>query len=137
MGFFKTPESKFSSFQERAQFVFVWRITLGYTLISLIMSVFTLVTDQRFLGFYLAALAISFSGLYFLNRLKTYKEVAIIIYLSIAAIVSISVFTLPESLLLQESLWMVVIILTSFFTLGNRWGVFLFDYQHYNLFCLL
>jgi two-component sensor histidine kinase len=124
MIFLKTPENKFSSFQERAQFIFVWRITVGYTFIGLLMSVFTFIKDNRFLNYYLAAFIISLTGLFLLSSIKAYKEVAIVLYFTIAAILSVAIFTLPDSLHLQEALWMVVVILTSFFTLGNRWGVF-------------
>jgi two-component sensor histidine kinase len=88
------------------------------------MSTFTFINNNRFFVYYFAAFLINVVGLFFLRTLKAYKEVAIVIYLTIGVIVSVSVFTLPESLHLQEALWMVVVILTSFFTLGNRWGIF-------------
>ncbi|RYM34064.1 hypothetical protein ERX46_08875 [Brumimicrobium glaciale] len=124
MSFFKIPENKFPSFQERAQFVFVWRITIGYAFIGLLLSVFTFIQDNSLFNYYLVAFLISLIGSYLLRSLKAYKEVAIVFYFTLAAIVSFAIFALPEYLHLQEALWMVVIILTSFFTLGNRWGIF-------------
>lgn len=35
-----------------------------------------------------------------------------------------AIFSVPESLHLQEAMWMVVLILSAFFTLGNAWGTF-------------
>jgi two-component sensor histidine kinase len=67
---------------------------------------------------------VTLSSLFFLKYLKSYRQVAIVLYFTISIILGLAIFSVPESLHLQESLWMVVLILATFFTLGNAWGSF-------------
>lgn len=124
MTFFKTPKSINTSFQERAKFNFVWRITLVFTLVIFIITTIGFFTNDKFFFYYLVVLLMTTTSLYFIARFRTYKSVARILYFSISIIVSLSIFSINDALNVQQALWMVVLILTAFFTLGHKWGMF-------------
>src|SRR5690554_3520962 len=124
MSIYKTPNAEVLSFQERARFNFVWRITLVFSIVVLALAVMTFFTDRRFFYFYLTVIFITAISLFFLWFTKTYKPVARILYFTICIILNLSVFMVPDAFHIQEALWMVVLILCAFFTLGNAWGIF-------------
>ncbi|WP_107040217.1 sensor histidine kinase [Brumimicrobium mesophilum] len=120
----RTPTSILSSFQETAKFNFVWRINLVFTIVGFVMMIFTYLIQDRFFKYYVLVFVLTIGSLFFLKYLKTYKLVAKILYLVVSTVLGAAIFSVPESLHLQESLWMVVLILAAFFTLGNVWGCF-------------
>src|SRR5690554_269092 len=124
MTFFNPPKSINTSFQERAKFNFVWRITLVFTLVVFIITTIGFFANDKFFFYYLAVLLMTTASLYFIARLRTYKSVAKILFLSISIILCLSIFAIPDAIHVQQALWMVVVILSAFFTLGNRWGIF-------------
>jgi two-component sensor histidine kinase len=124
MGFFKTPDSKITDFQEKAKFNFVWRITFVFSIVVLMLTVAAFFKDHRFFIFYLLVFLTTFTSLFFLWFSRSYKRVAKVLFLTICIILNLSIFTVPDALHIQEALWMVVLILSAFFTLGNTWGIF-------------
>ena len=124
MNFFKTSDGNFPSFQEEAKYNFVWRISLGFTIVTFLLSAFTFIKEDRFFIFYLVVFFITGISLFFLAYFKTYKKVAKILFFIICIILNLSIITIPDALHIQEALWMVVLILAAFFTLGNQWGYF-------------
>lgn len=116
--------SDLSNFEEKTKFNFIWSINYVFTIVGFIMTVFTYLIDDSFFIFYLIVLFINFFGLFALKYFKIYKVIAHILYFSVTIIMALAIFTVPESLHLQESLWMVVIVLSAFFTLGNLTGIF-------------
>src|SRR5690554_8158557 len=124
MNFFKTSDGNFPSFQEEAKYNFVWRISLVFTIVTFLLSAFTFIKEDRFFIFYLVVFFITGISLFFLAYFKTYKKVAKILFFIICIILNLSIITIPDALHIQEALWMVVLILAAFFTLGNQWGYF-------------
>src|SRR5690554_1759666 len=118
------PKNVLADFQEKAKLSFVWRITIVFTLTVFIMALYTLITEDRFFIFYLTVGIITSSCLVLLHYLKSYKPVVKTLLLTTCAVLSVSIYTIPDALHIQEALWMVVLILTAFFTLGNAWGTF-------------
>src|SRR5690554_3073239 len=138
MTLIERSEEDIFNFKEKAKFTFVWRITLVYSIICLFMTIFTYVNNERFFIYYLSVFGLTLIGLVLLKKIKAYRSVAIVILLNVTVIIALSIFTLPESLHIQEAVWMVVIILTAFFALGDRWGIFylvlntIFFFIYYN-----
>ena len=124
MSLLVTPGSILSTYQEKAKFNFVWRINFFFTIVSFVMSIFTFLIKDRFFIYYVIVFFMTISSLFFLKYLKSYRQVAIVLYFTLSIILGLAIFSVPESLHLQESLWMVVLILATFFTLGNGWGSF-------------
>jgi len=124
MSLLMTPDNILSSFQEKARFNFVWRINFVFTIVGFVMTVFTYIIEDRFFIYYAIVFFITVGSLFFLKYLRSYRQVAKVLYLTISIILGLAIFTVPESLHLQEALWMVVLILSTFFTLGNGWGSF-------------
>ncbi|PWH84871.1 sensor histidine kinase [Brumimicrobium oceani] len=120
----KTPDSILYRFQEKAKFNFVWRINIVFTIVGFAMSIFTLLVEDRFFIYYLIFVLTTSTSLFLLKRYGAYHQIARVLYLVVTLVIGIAIFTVPESLHLQEALWMVVLILSAFFTLGNVWGFF-------------
>ncbi|WP_417264847.1 sensor histidine kinase [Brumimicrobium sp.] len=118
------PKNVLSDFQEKAKFSFVWRITIVFSLTVSSMALYTFLTEDRFFLFYLTVGIITSSCLVLLHYFKKYKPVVKVLLLTTCVVLNISIYTIPDALHIQEALWMVVIILTAFFTLGNAWGTF-------------
>ncbi|RYM34063.1 sensor histidine kinase [Brumimicrobium glaciale] len=124
MSLLMTPDNILSSFQEKARFNFVWRINFVFTIVGFVMTVFTYIIEDRFFVYYAIVFFITVGSLFFLKYLRSYRQVAKVLYFTISIVLGLAIFTVPESLHLQEALWMVVLILSTFFTLGNGWGSF-------------
>src|SRR5690554_7760135 len=75
MTFFNPPKSINTSFQERAKFNFVWRITLVFTLVVFIITTIGFFANDKFFFYYLAVLLMTTTSLYFIARFRTYKSV--------------------------------------------------------------
>ena len=121
------PASILSSFQETAKFNFVWRINFVFAIVAFIMIIFTYLIEDRFFIYYSIVFILNIGCIFFMRYLKAYKLVAKILFISVSIIIGTAIFSIPESLHLQEALWMTVLILAAFFTLGNIWGsIYLF-----------
>lgn len=140
MNIFKIPKLTSRDFQEQAKFAFIWRITSMFSCAIIVLTVIAFITDPRFLYFYVAVFILIVLALILLYRLPNYKPIVIGLFLGMSLIIAGSVFLVPEAYYFQESLWMVVLILAAFFTLGNKWGVFylgvnlLIYFIYYNFF---
>jgi len=117
-----TPNTDYNNFSERARFVFTWRLSL-FLAISLSVVTTSYVFIQRpntipfFIGFVTAVCSIIV-----LIKTRKYKSAAILNALFGVIALNAVLFLITDGLHLGSLLWMVVISLFTYFTLGKKWG---------------
>jgi two-component sensor histidine kinase len=122
--FLTPPTTNLPNFYEKSKFALTWRIALMFSSVIICLSIVTFFMDDRFFYYYLSVLSVTIGGLFYLNYSKSYALVAKIMLLGTATVIIFSVVLVGDAIHIIEALWMTVIILTAFFTLGRLWGVF-------------
>ncbi len=120
----KVPKTDLPDFYEKSKFALTWRIALMFSTVIICLSTATYFMDDRFFYYYLSVLSVTVGGLFYLNHYKSYALVAKIMLLGATTVIVFSVTGVQDAIHIIEALWMTVIILTAFFTLGRLWGVF-------------
>ncbi|PKR82050.1 hypothetical protein CW751_01555 [Brumimicrobium salinarum] len=116
---------EYTDFQDKAKFKFVFRITLTFTVFSILLTIASYLNGDVFSYFYGMTFLLMLIGVITLQVFKVYKTVATLLFSFTSLVLCTSVFYIDDALHIQEALWMVVIILSAFFTLGKVWGVIL------------
>lgn len=120
----KTPEK---DFYQRAKFALTWRICMVFFTILSVITVTTYVTEDAFFFHYLFVTSVNFISLLYIWLYKKYKAVAILITVSCTLASISSIIFVPNVPHIIEALWLIVIALFSFFTLGRLGGsIFIF-----------
>lgn len=120
----KVPKTHLTDFYDKARFALTWRIGILFSAVILLLTVLTYIGDDRFLPYYLTVLLIVILALVYMYIKRTYKAVSFLITIGTGTVIVLSVVFVNDALHIIEPLWMIVIVLFSFFTLGNKWGTF-------------
>lgn len=122
LAFISVPKTEGKDFYERAKLALTWRICVVFFTILSIISIITYVTDDAFFLHYLFVTSINFISLVYIRIYKKYKIVAILITTATTLACISSIIFVPNVIHIIESLWLIVIALFSFFTLGKIGG---------------
>lgn len=121
---FKAPVPTYQNHAERVKFSLTWNVCFMFFVLIGIITIISGLSDSKFFIHYLLVFLVSLTGLIFLKKQLAYYPVALAISLTTTLIILSSVLYIPDSVHIIEVLWMVVIILFSYFALGFAWGVF-------------
>lgn len=122
--FLSPPTTNLPNFYEKSKFALTWRIALMFSFVIICLSIATFFIDDRFLYYYLSVLSVTFGGVLYMNYSESYELVSKIMLLGATIVVILSVTGVHDAIHIIEVLWMTVITLSAFFTLGKAWGVF-------------
>lgn len=122
--YLKVPKTDHGDFYDKARFALSWNIGVIFLVVMAILTIITFLCDDIYYPYYLTTLLLVLFGLSYMYVKRTYKLISFIISIAATIVVVYSVVSIENTPHIIESLWMVVIALLSFFTLGNRWGVF-------------
>lgn len=120
----KVPKSNNTDFHERARFALTWRLCLAFCIVIGIITIITFVSNDPFFIHYLAVWTTTMIGIVYMFKSKEYKVVSIFISLCATLAIISSILFVPQALHVIEILWMIVLSLFAFFTLGRVWGLF-------------
>jgi len=121
--YLRVPKSEHGDFYDKARFALTWRVGVMFSIVIAAMTIITFAADDRFYPYYFGVLSLVLLCLAYMYKSRTYKLVSILISIGASLIIILSVVFINNALHIIESLWMVVIVLLAFFTLGNKWGV--------------
>lgn len=123
-----SPKTQFLDFNDTVRFNFFWRVFLFGTCFALVFIVVDLFFNQSLLIYFIIAFFADVLVLIALWRKhKLYRIFAIAYFFLAFGIFSSSFFsntTLIIEMHIQAILWMLMICLMAYFTLGWRWGTF-------------
>lgn len=122
LAFISVPKTPAKDFYERAKFALTWRICIVFFTILSIITIITFLTDDAFFFHYLFVTLINFISLVYIWVYKKYKIVAILMTVSCTLASISSILFVPNAVHIIEALWLIVIALFSFFTLGKVGG---------------
>ena len=118
----KVPSVSLTDFFEKARFALTWRICVLFSSVLFIITLITFLIEDAFFPHYLVVLLINIIGLIYIYRYKKYKFVSILICTGSTVAVLSSIIFVPNVPHIIEILWMMVVIIFSFFTLNKVWG---------------
>lgn len=125
LNFFKPPSVETEEFQIQIKTKFVWRITLLTTISIAALSVISFITEREFFPWFLLGFALAFTCLLVLKKVKQNYVVPLnFLYIGMVAIQYFSILFMPQDAHYIEALYLLLISLFSFFTLGRKWGYF-------------
>lgn len=120
---FNGPKNiKFENFHEDARFIFIWRICYLFTIVISGLTTYIYLVNFVFFYYYLLVLSVLVSSLILLWKKRAYKSVAKFLFSSSTGIIALSLFTVNQDLHYHEAVWMVIIILSSFYVINRFWG---------------
>ena len=119
---FNIPKHNFKTASHYAKFALTWRVSLMFLVVVGAPTIITLIENEPFFSHYASAWVIILLGLIFLIYSNNYRIVSIFISLGVTAVITTSIYFVREEAHVIAILWMIVIILFSFFTLGKRWA---------------
>jgi two-component sensor histidine kinase len=119
---FKTPKTEFKDAYDIARFQLTWRICLFMSVVTPIQTVIFYFSEQDTFYPTLVATFIAWGFLTILIVTKHYTLVAILFAIIGMTLSQISMSTTPQVYHVGNTLWMLVIVLYAFFSLGRIWG---------------
>ena len=118
------PKIETEDYFEKARFALAWRIGLSFSIVTFIIGMVTFFSSDPFFLHYLAVfITVTLSNIYMFVT-KKYKLVSAILTILVTLIIVSSLFTIKDAAHVIEMLWLIVITLFSYFTLGRWWGLF-------------
>lgn len=120
--FFKVPQNDFEDFYDRARFALTWKICWMFTLVIGVITVLSVFANDTFYPYYVSVLLLLLGALIYMRIYGKYKLVSIFLMSGATAIIVGAVFFVPNATHTIEILWMLIIALYMFFTLGRRFG---------------
>ncbi|MCC5923022.1 MAG: sensor histidine kinase [Crocinitomicaceae bacterium] len=117
-----TPRTAYTSFNERAKFSLTFRTCFLFSIVIGTITTISYISRDAFFYHYLGVFILSCSGLIYMHLAKKYQAVSIVICSFATIIIYLSVFQIKGAVHIIEALWMIVIVLFSFFTLNKWWG---------------
>jgi two-component system, sensor histidine kinase PdtaS len=118
------PETDFSNYYESARFQLTWRINLFLAVILPILALSLYLFEQLAIWPTLIGWVTTLGILVTMRYTKQYKTASVIFTLLGIGLCSSTLLGIPEAFHLVDTLWMMIIILYAYFTLGKTWGNF-------------
>lgn len=116
------PKTKIGSYSDRARFVFTWRLSLFLCLALSVLSFSYYIIGRPNTIPFVAGAITGVLSLLLLYRTKSYKLSAILTALFGVVAVNFSIYFIVDGLHIGTLLWMAVICMFTYFTLGKKWG---------------
>lgn len=116
------PDSGDVSFFEQLKFAMTWRLCVITFLILFPLSSVIYFFGYNFFVNYSIISLIILLGIIYMYKTKRYREVSIVITIAATLSISSSLFFVRGAFHILEMLWLVVVSLFAFFTLGKHWG---------------
>ena len=116
------PKISSNDYFEKARFALAWRICLSFSIVTFVISILTLLSGDPFAWHYVTVFAAVTLSIVYLYITKKYQLISALITIVVALIIISSLFSIEDAAHVIEMLWLVVITLFSFFTLGKWWG---------------
>jgi two-component sensor histidine kinase len=121
---FIVPENHFDDFYDKARFALTWKICWMFTLVIGVVTGLSVFANDTFYPFYVGVLSLVIGALIYMHIYGKFKLVSVVLMLGTTGIIIGSVFTVPNVVHIIEIVWMLVIVLYMFFTLGRWFGYF-------------
>lgn len=122
MTFLNAPETESSTYADRARFTFVWRLSIFISIaLSVIAVLYFIIGRPNAIPFTVCA-AVGILSLIILSKFRSYKPSAILITIFGLLAVNVSIFLIVDGVHIGTLLWMAVICMFTYFTLGKHWG---------------
>lgn len=119
---FSVPKIATDDYFEKARFALAWRICFSFSVVTFIIAFLILSKKDPFFWHYFSVfMLVSLANVY-MYFTKKYRFVSALITILVTSIIASSLFTIKDAAHVIEMLWLVVITLFSFFTLGRLWG---------------
>lgn len=118
------PQTNYESFYDRARFALTWRLCISFCIVIGIITIISFLWESPFFYHYLAVWTSTFLGVLYIYIKKTHQLVSIFIALCGTVAIISSIIYVPDVVHIIEVLWMIVLSLFAFFTLGRAWGTF-------------
>lgn len=119
----KVPDTDFNDAYDIARFKLTWRICLFMTIVLAFLGVALLFLNQPVYGPTFAGLGMVFTFLLIMYKTKAYQFVAFSFTLLGIFMCSYTLLAFPDQYHFVDAMWMMIITLYAFFTLGKLWGV--------------
>ncbi|PHR49799.1 MAG: hypothetical protein COA32_01305 [Fluviicola sp.] len=121
--YLKVPKSDHGDFYDKARYALTWRLSIMFTSVIAALSTITFLANDRFYPYYLGVLTLVVLSIAYMYKTRTYKLVSYTISIGSTLILIFSVVFINDALHTIESLWMIVVVLFAYFTLGKTWGI--------------
>jgi two-component sensor histidine kinase len=117
------PKTEHGDFYDKARYALTWRLSVMFSTVIGIITVLTFIVNDRFYPYYFGVLTLVVLSMAYMYKTRTYKLVSYAISIGSTLVLVFSVVFIKDALHTIESLWMLVIVLFAYFTLGKTWGV--------------
>ena len=125
--YLKVPKTEHGDFYDKARYALTWRLSLMFSTVIALLTTLTFLANDRFYPYYFGVLGLVILSMLYMYKTRRYKFVSYTISIGSTLVLISSVVFVNDALHTIESLWMLVVVLFAYFTLGKTWGViFLF-----------
>jgi len=118
----KIPQSKYENYYEVARFELTWCLTLILSIFLPILSAILFSFGRNSACLTLTSLGICFAALFLLKSSRKYELTAKVYSISGLIINQFTLLFFPKALHFADPVWMMIIVLFTYFTLGKIWG---------------
>lgn len=130
----KIPNSKYDDYYNQSLFETIWYIYFALSIFFLVLGIRHAINDNwNFLTIF-GALAMSTFSLIYMSKKKSYEVPVVLGIIAGTILFQLSIWLLNDYSNMVDTFWVLIIVLFSFFSLGPKWGSFIFVL---NLFSLL
>ena len=120
---FTVPKNDFDQFYDRARFALTWKICWIFALVIGVITALSVFANDAFYPYYISVLSLIFGALIYMRIYGKYKLVSVILMTGATGIIVGAVFFVSNAAAhIIEILWMLIIALYVFFTLGSWFG---------------
>lgn len=120
--FLRVPEYNTDDQYESARFRLTWNVNILLAFALLLLSIVSAATQSEYILFYGIAFIACILAIFYMNRSKDYKIIALILSLLFYALVLISYFSVDGYIHFLEPFWAIVIVLYIYFIRGKILG---------------
>ena len=123
MLFYETPKTDYDSMIDIGKFNMIWNVAFILVPIFSVLLIFHLVNGDGTWLSSVIALSSAFISLFILKKTRKHEVVAIFIVIIGVVVCQMAIHLLPDSQLISNVLWCVLVGIFSFFVLNSFWGV--------------
>jgi two-component system, sensor histidine kinase PdtaS len=124
MGFFTPDTSFFTEYTDRGKYLLTWRLSLIFSAVFLLLTCALFAIHPVAFLIYLTASVIAVGGLIYLYKTRKYSHLFWSYSIGGSSLLTISLFTEPETIHVAEFVWVISIVIFAFVGLNRRAGVF-------------
>ncbi|MCB9222542.1 MAG: sensor histidine kinase [Crocinitomicaceae bacterium] len=126
MSFLNPSNIKITDHLERARFLFIWQLTLLFTVFLTVLSVlFFILEDSDAYITYVSGDIIAILGVLYLKYTQKSRNLFLIFSVLGTIIIQLDLHLIPDSHHYPNFLWMTMIVILSFYGIGKKWGLFI------------